>query len=170
MTQERANTIFDILIKYGNATESLRDDFVYKHTIAINICKEYRFQGSLGFGGKYYSEKNKVGCYKEDETPGRLKLINFINEKLKEMDENCSTFESELTQLLNRYSKENDSNTPDFILAEFLIGQLKVFNETLQKREKWYSPHNGFPLETETFDHNSNNSPEAIDLEHRPID
>ena len=47
-------------------------------------------------------------------------------------------FENELTSLLNSHSKENDSNTPDFILAEHLIGCLKLFNEIVGKREKWY--------------------------------
>lgn len=48
------------------------------------------------------------------------------------------TFEKELQTLINRYSQENGSNTPDFILAEYLSLCLKVFNETTNKREKWY--------------------------------
>ena len=36
-------------------------------------------------------------------------------------------FKKELCELLNKYSKENESDTPDFILAEYLIGSLKVF-------------------------------------------
>lgn len=47
-------------------------------------------------------------------------------------------FEKELEQLINKYSKENDSNTPDFILAEYLSNSLKTFNTTLQRRETWY--------------------------------
>lgn len=47
-------------------------------------------------------------------------------------------FKSELTSLLNKHSKENDSNTPDFILAEHLIGCLKLFNAIVGKREGWY--------------------------------
>lgn len=47
-------------------------------------------------------------------------------------------FKTELTSLLNRYSKENGSNTPDFILAEYLICCLENYNTTLQSREKWY--------------------------------
>lgn len=47
-------------------------------------------------------------------------------------------FEQELTQLLNRYSQENGSNTPDFILAQFLLSCLTVFNATVQRRENWY--------------------------------
>ncbi len=48
------------------------------------------------------------------------------------------TFEKELESLLNRYSKENDSNTPDFILVKFLERCLDNYNITLQQRDKWF--------------------------------
>lgn len=48
------------------------------------------------------------------------------------------TFEEELSTLLNRYSKENASNTPDFILAEYMVRCLDLFNETSVRRETWY--------------------------------
>ena len=47
-------------------------------------------------------------------------------------------FIKELETLINKYSMENDSNTPDFILAEYLSNCLKTFNTTLQRREAWY--------------------------------
>ena len=49
-----------------------------------------------------------------------------------------SLFEVELMGLLNRHSMENSSNTPDFILAEYLMKCLEAFNETSVAREKWY--------------------------------
>lgn len=48
-------------------------------------------------------------------------------------------FEKELTNLINRYSKENGSDTPDFILSEFLSGCLSVFNKSLNARKEWLS-------------------------------
>ena len=48
------------------------------------------------------------------------------------------TFEKELESLINRYSKENESNTPDFILAEYIKGCLKVYAETINKRDNWF--------------------------------
>jgi len=48
------------------------------------------------------------------------------------------TFEKELENIINKYSKENESNTPDFILGQYLQGCLKVFNTTVQQRETWY--------------------------------
>lgn len=50
----------------------------------------------------------------------------------------ASEFRRELAGLINRYSRENGSDTPDFILAEYLDGCLRVFDGTLQRREKWY--------------------------------
>ena len=47
-------------------------------------------------------------------------------------------FEKELQHLLNRHSQENASNTPDFILAQYLVGCLAAFNVATQQRETWY--------------------------------
>ena len=49
-----------------------------------------------------------------------------------------SDLQKEISDALNRSSAENDSNTPDFILANYLMGCLEVFNKTLQARNKWY--------------------------------
>ncbi len=49
-----------------------------------------------------------------------------------------NAFETELTALLNRYSAENESNTPDFILASFLMSCLSAWNKSVQWREEWY--------------------------------
>lgn len=48
------------------------------------------------------------------------------------------TFERELEDLINKYSMENGSNTPDFILAKFLLGCLTAWNEGVMAREQWY--------------------------------
>ena len=40
--------------------------------------------------------------------------------------------------LINRLSLENGSDTPDFILAEYLTGCLAVFDRAVNKRTKWY--------------------------------
>lgn len=50
-----------------------------------------------------------------------------------------SDFEKELENLINRYSKENDSNTPDFILARYLNKVLINFNAAVLDREQWYN-------------------------------
>jgi hypothetical protein len=45
-------------------------------------------------------------------------------------------FERDLTTLLNRHSLENFSNTPDFVLARYLITCLDAFNEATNHRKK----------------------------------
>lgn len=47
-------------------------------------------------------------------------------------------FEKELDHLLNCHNMELASNTPDFILAQYLKGCLDVFNTAIQQREGWY--------------------------------
>jgi len=49
-----------------------------------------------------------------------------------------SDFTRELESLIKRHCKENDSNTPDFILAKYMEGCLRVYNETVTERDKWY--------------------------------
>lgn len=52
--------------------------------------------------------------------------------------EQATCFEVELRRLINRYSQENASNTPDWILAQYLRGCLSTFNVAVQQRETWY--------------------------------
>lgn len=47
-------------------------------------------------------------------------------------------FRKELEQLINKCSLENESDTPDFILAEYLTDCLKAFDKAVFNRETWY--------------------------------
>lgn len=47
-------------------------------------------------------------------------------------------FRAEIERVVNRYSMENGSNTPDFILAEYLTACLAAFDVAVQQRETWY--------------------------------
>jgi len=49
-----------------------------------------------------------------------------------------NTLVTELRAVLNKYSQENNSNTPDYILASYLLACLAAFDEAVQKRETWY--------------------------------
>lgn len=48
---------------------------------------------------------------------------------------------NELSQLLNKHCAENGSNTPDFILAQYLHRCLAAFDEAVQARSRWYGRH-----------------------------
>lgn len=47
-------------------------------------------------------------------------------------------FRKALTDLINRYSLESLSDTPDFILADYLIDCLNTYGASVSKRESWY--------------------------------
>ena len=49
-----------------------------------------------------------------------------------------SEFRKELETLINCHSKENGSNTPDWILAGYLERCLENFDETIELRNNWY--------------------------------
>ena len=50
----------------------------------------------------------------------------------------AKTFREELTELVNKHSLENESDTPDFVLAQFIIDSLFAFDQSTKMREKWY--------------------------------
>ena len=52
-------------------------------------------------------------------------------------------FDQEMADLINKYSKQNGSNTPDFILAQHLLDSLTLFNTTMDSRKKWNERHAG---------------------------
>ena len=49
-----------------------------------------------------------------------------------------SKLRKEIEQAINKNSLENGSNTPDFILAEYLTDCLRIFDKAVNKREEWY--------------------------------
>lgn len=49
-----------------------------------------------------------------------------------------SKFRKDVENIINKYSLENNSDTPDFILAEYLSDCLKTFDKTINRREIYY--------------------------------
>lgn len=54
------------------------------------------------------------------------------------VEERSVNFIKELEWLINKYSMENGSNTPDFILAEYLFSCMQAFNTTVVRRDTWH--------------------------------
>jgi len=48
-------------------------------------------------------------------------------------------FRTELCNLINKYNIENTSNTPDYILTDYLIDCLKLFSIISEKRDKYHN-------------------------------
>jgi len=87
LTPEIAQKIYIILEDIG-APSSMREAFISSQT--REEIHEWRFQGLLGFGGKFWNEWSymdekyqwRVSCYSEDENPKRERLIKETNERL----------------------------------------------------------------------------------------
>lgn len=75
----RANRVWDILEAECGASPAGREDFVVQAT--LYGITEYRFMGSLGFGGKFWHDM-RVSCYPEDRTPERDAMIAKANSRL----------------------------------------------------------------------------------------
>jgi hypothetical protein len=44
----------------------------------------------------------------------------------------------QLSELLNKYSRENESNTPDFILSAYMMNCLEAFENATKLRDNWF--------------------------------
>lgn len=86
MTGEAAHRVYKLLMVLCDAPPSLLDSFVSNQTEEFP-CPEFRFQGSLGFGGKFYCERDRwrVDCYREDKIPVRREAIAATNEALEQL-------------------------------------------------------------------------------------
>lgn len=51
------------------------------------------------------------------------------------------SFAQGLETIINRYSQENASDTPDFILADYMQSCLAAYNEAVRRRDRWYDFH-----------------------------
>lgn len=78
------NKVYDLLVEVGGASIHDKSYFITAH-MRNPPCDEYRFQGKLGFGGKYRSKTNRVDCYPEDETKERREIMSLLNGELAKL-------------------------------------------------------------------------------------
>ena len=117
-----------------------------KEIIDLNLmCKMMSFT----IGSCYSTSNNCVPSLYTSFNSNDINNIKDFNNKLmnkiiEEESDNLEvpkiekTFIEELRYLINQYSKENGSDTPDFILSEYLNECLELFNKIINKREDWY--------------------------------
>lgn len=95
---------------------------------------------------------------------GKEWMEAWIEDAGKRQQEAPKTFVQDLAALINRHSLEGASNTPDFILADFLQGALEQWNHSIVERAKWY----GGPAEkirTPDLRFSETGCPTDVDLE-----
>jgi hypothetical protein len=65
---------------------------------------------------------------------------NTVPQSPQKQDElsTIDKFKHELVHLINRHSLENGSDTPDFIVAEFLVDCLLAVDKMIKRRDEWY--------------------------------
>jgi len=80
-----------------------------------NMDKEYTVEGNIDIS--------------------RIKASSIVPKLTQEPP---GSFPEELKNLINKHSLEGGSNTPDFILAEYLKQCLETFDMCVRKREEWY--------------------------------
>lgn len=80
-----------------------------------------------------------------DKTPDQvLKQCEILQEEMYKdaidppIDTRPQTFLSGLQTLINKHGKESGSDTPDFILANYLIGCLEVYNQSVKDRDRYF--------------------------------
>lgn len=77
---------YDLLVEHAGATigGDPRLTFVHYFSREDRLGTEFRFCGKLGMGGKFWRNDGRfyVACYKEDETPERLAIIEKTNQAL----------------------------------------------------------------------------------------
>ena len=56
-------------------------------------------------------------------------------------------FERELSALLNRHSMEKMSDTPDYILAEYLVDCLEAYHKVAKARKNYFRPQTRIALD-----------------------
>lgn len=82
---------------------------------------------------KHYDELSTKGHHWNSSIPQAIKF--YFAERIRQ----DSPFQKELQGLINKYSQENASNTPDYILAEYLGNCLHNYNITVAKRDDWHT-------------------------------
>ena len=71
------------------------------------------------------------------------------NQGMEVMTKTESEFRTAIEGVINTHCMENGSNTPDFVLAEYLLSCLRAFDLATLQRSMFYSMHHqaaGDPL------------------------
>lgn len=103
----------------------------------------------IGAVFEWPSEEAESKSRIEAKTKRRADLIKKLNEEftpagdaalsaLKAETPIMSDLRKSVEGTLNKFSAENGSSTPDFILAQYLIDCLSAYDKAVVAREKWY--------------------------------
>ena len=92
---------------------------------------ETSWAGNTNWGDALYVKKEAGAVVLPAKTTGAA------------VETRTDVFEQELSSLINRHSLENESDTPDFILAKYMKECLDNFNKAIHLREIFYGRKQG---------------------------
>lgn len=92
ISPEQAKAVWDILVRHGGASCDPHEEHAFVHHVTRpdEPCREYRFMGHLGFGGKFRNNGNNDGVpyvdyYPENQTIARDAVVLGCNALLGEL-------------------------------------------------------------------------------------
>lgn len=111
------------------------DRFLSTTLFDVMTKLDAKFTFTVGDGYVLETEDLDIDFSKEDEIAITGDLV--IEEKVYEArDEN--SLERRLEKLLNEFSLDSASDTPDYLLAKYVLATLEVFSKTIKARARWY--------------------------------
>ena len=88
MTEQETNEIYSILVEQAGAVNDTLSRGEFCHFMNNSRASEFRFQGNLGFGGKFWKPQGikgyRVDCYQEDMTEKET-VIEKTNKALSKL-------------------------------------------------------------------------------------
>lgn len=125
---------------------------VNKETLKLGIIEtiSHLYQETNDFSENRYCnqrtyEELSEGDYNDivEDVWNFISPANTSKEELRyEKTIKTQNFRKRLESLINEFSLENGSDTPDFLLSEYLVKCLDIFDEIVSKREVWYGRKN----------------------------
>lgn len=85
LTVDQARAVYEVLVTEAGAQGGEAARSFELHLSSDRPSQEWRFCGSLGFGGKFRFPGLRVDCYREDETDERLETIKRTNARLDDL-------------------------------------------------------------------------------------
>jgi hypothetical protein len=85
------DAVYDLLARTGNVPIFQRDKTAFTAYFGEPgwpSTREWRFQGHLGFGGKFWRNDGRhyVSMYREDSTPERERVLSSLNEAIEQLE------------------------------------------------------------------------------------
>lgn len=107
---------------------------------------EHTVNDSLWGDGGDGSGRNRLGRIlvnvREDiKKRNEAKIVETFKQEEVKSVEYTSKLRKDIESAINCNSAENGCDTPDFILAEYLVSCLKAFDTAVNTRSKWYGYH-----------------------------